>query len=112
MRGSRSCVSSYLFSPFDQSVTRCRYGSRWSVLAVSPAILVVADLFHPVDEGLPIDQFLNGGMRHRSGWGSTVPMLFTGWDPSDIAGMDLLNGAPLVLDPTAAGGDNEDLTQR
>src|SRR6266446_6251294 len=62
MRGSRSCVSSYLFSPFDQSVTRCRYGSRWSLLAVSPAILVVADLFHPVDEGLPIDQFLNGAI--------------------------------------------------
>jgi len=32
-------------------------------------------------------------------------MLFTRWDPNDIAGMDLLNGTTLVLDPTAAGGD-------
>src|SRR5258708_25745618 len=78
----------------------------------SPAILSVADLLHPVDEGLLIDLFLNGDMRHRSGWGSTVPMLFTRWDPNDIAGMDLLNGTTLMLDPTAAGGDNEDLTQR
>src|SRR5260370_39135803 len=62
----------------------------------SPAILIVADLLHPVDEGLLIDLFLNGDMRHRSGWGSTVPMLFTRWDPNDIAGMDLLNRITLM----------------
>src|SRR5437879_4124749 len=77
----------------------------------SPVVLVVADLFHPVD-GLPVDLFLNGDVRHSRGWSSTVPMLLARWEPDDIAGVDLLNRTTLTLDPTAAGCDNEDLTQR
>jgi hypothetical protein len=40
----------------------------------SPAVLFVADLFHPVD-GLPIELFLDGGVRHGRGQRSTMPML-------------------------------------
>src|SRR6266436_3733810 len=77
----------------------------------SSVVLVVADLFHPID-GLPVDLLLNGDMRHSRGWGSTVPMLLARWEPDDIAGVNLLNRTTLTLDPTAAGCHDQGLPQR
>jgi hypothetical protein len=77
----------------------------------SPAVLVVADLFHPVDD-LTVELFLNGDMRHGRGRRSTMPMLLARQEPDHIAGMDLFNRTALALHPTATRCDYEDLTQR
>jgi hypothetical protein len=41
-----------------------------------------------------------------------MPMLLTWREPDHIAGMDLFNRTALTLHPTAAGCDDQDLTQR
>lgn len=53
--------------------------ARWC-LNPSRAILVVADLFHPVHD-LAVEIFLNGDMRHRCGWRRATPMLLTRREP-------------------------------
>src|SRR5256885_9932211 len=40
-----------------------------------------------------------------------MPVLFTGREPDDVTGADLLNWPALALGPTAAGRDNERLTE-
>src|SRR5260221_1016043 len=62
-------------------------------------VLFVADLFHPVDD-LAVELFLNGNMRHGRGSRGTMPMLLAWREPDHIAGVDLLNGTALPLDPT------------
>src|ERR1700728_1200972 len=51
-------------------------------------------------------------MSHRGGGGGSVPMLLTWGEPDDVAGSDLLDGAARALGSTAAGGDDQCLTQR
>jgi hypothetical protein len=87
------------FFPFDKSHSK---GVR------SPVVLIVADLFHPIDE-FTVELFLNGDMRHGRRRGRTMPMLLARQEPDHIAGMDLLDRTALALHPTATGGDNEDL---
>jgi hypothetical protein len=77
----------------------------------SSAVLVVADLFQPLDD-LPVELFLNGGVRHCRGWRSTMPMFFARREPDHISRMNLFNRTTLALHPTAAGRDNQRLTQR
>jgi hypothetical protein len=62
----------------------------------SPAILLVADLFHPID-GLSVELFLNGDMRHTRGCPGPMPMFLTWRDPDNIALPDFLDlAAPLL----------------
>ena len=75
------------------------------------AVLLVADLFHPIDD-LTVERFLNGDMRHGRGRRSTMPMLLARRDRDDIAGMDLLDRTALALRPTATGGDDQRLPER
>src|SRR4051812_13601370 len=51
--------------------------------ALSSAILVVADLLHPVDI-LAVDSLLDGDVRHARGGRSTVPVFHARPDPDDI----------------------------
>jgi len=73
-------------------------------------VLFVTDLFHPVDH-LAIELFLNGNVRHGSGWRGTVPMFFPGREPDDIARMDLLDGTALALHSPATACDNQGLSK-
>ena len=75
----------------------------------SALVLVVADLFHPLDE-LPVELFLDGDVRHCRGRRSTMPMFFARREPDHISGMDLFNRTALALHPTAAASDNQRLT--
>src|SRR5438132_544339 len=53
--------------------------------ARSRPVLFVADLFHPVD-GLAIETFHDGDVRHGGGCGGAVPMLLAGRAPDDVTG--------------------------
>ncbi len=75
------------------------------------AVLVIADLFHPI-HGLAVELFLYGDMRHGGGRGGTVPVLFAGWEPDDVARADFFDGSSPPLNPATACGDNQGLTER
>src|SRR5436305_1785145 len=74
-------------------------------------ILLVADLFHPVDD-LAVLLFLNGNMRHGSGGGGAVPVLLARREPDHITGADLLNQSTFALSPAASRCDDKSLTKR
>jgi hypothetical protein len=59
----------------------------------SGPVLRVADLFQPID-GLAVERFLNGDMRHGGRRRGAVPVLLAGREPDDIAGADFLSGPP------------------
>src|SRR2546423_13027195 len=77
----------------------------------SAAILLVADLFHPVDV-VAVERFRNCDMRHRSNRRRAVPVLLTGGKPNDIARTNFLDRSILALNPAKAGRDDEGLTER
>ena len=76
-----------------------------------PSVLLVGDLFHPVD-GLAVKPFLNSDMGHAGSGSGAVPMLLSRREPDHVAGMDLFDGASFVLRPSAACGDDEGLAER
>src|SRR6266704_3185698 len=77
----------------------------------SAAVLLVADLFLPVDV-VAVERFRNGDMRHRGRRCGAVPVLLAGWKPDDIAGTDFFDRSALALRPAKAGRDDEGLTER
>ena len=77
----------------------------------SLAVLLVADLFHPVHH-LTIERLLNGDVRQGGRWRGAVPMLFAGREANDVARMDFFDWTTFALGPTATGGNNEGLAQR
>src|SRR3974377_1357446 len=48
------------------------------------AVLLVADLLHPVDI-LVVEKFRNGDVRHCGGESRAMPVLLAWWKPDDIA---------------------------
>jgi hypothetical protein len=79
--------------------------------ATSSTVLVVADLFHPVDD-LTVELFLNGDMRHGCRRRSPMPVLLARRNPDHVTGPDFFDGAAPTLRPTATGGHDQGLTQR
>src|SRR3954451_9123540 len=77
----------------------------------SPAVLLVADLLHPID-GRAVQLFLDSDVAHGSGRAGAMSVLFAGREPDDVARADLLNGAALTLHQAEACHDNEGLTKR
>src|SRR5712675_1004175 len=77
----------------------------------SAAVLLVADLFHPVDV-FAVERFRNSDMRHRGRRCRAVPVFLAGWKPDDIAGTDFFDRSTLALRPAKAGRDDEGLTER
>jgi hypothetical protein len=75
------------------------------LLQGSLAILVVGDLFHPVDD-FTVERFLNGDMRHSCCWSCAMPMLLARRKPEHIAGMNFFNRTAIALHPSATGYDN------
>ena len=64
----------------------------------SPAVLVVADLFHPIDR-LAVELFLNGNVRHGRGWRGAMPMLLARREPDHVTRPDFLDRAAPALHP-------------
>src|SRR5262250_2888093 len=81
-----------------------RHGNR------SLPVLLVTDLFHPVDN-LTFELFLNGDVRHGRGRHGPMPVLLAGREPDHITGPDLLDRSAFALDPAAASRDDESLTE-
>jgi len=79
--------------------------------ASSPAVLVVTDFLHPLDD-VTVKFFLNGDVRHGRGWCGAVPVLLAGRDPDHITRPYLLDWFAFALDPATACRDDEGLTER
>src|SRR2546423_10743300 len=71
----------------------------------SRLVLFVADLFHPFD-GLAVELFNNGDVRHRRRLSGAVPMLLTRRTPDNIAWPNFLFRTALALHPAASGRDD------
>src|SRR2546422_10601719 len=71
-------------------------------------ILFVADFFHPFD-GLAVELFHNGDVRHRCGLRGAVPMLFTRRAPNHIARPNFFFRAAFALNPSTPGRDDQGL---
>src|SRR5213594_914673 len=69
-------------------------------------VLLVADLFHPVN-CFAVELFLNGDMRNGSGWRSTMPVLLTGREPYDVTGSNFFDRASPALCAPATGGHDQ-----
>ena len=75
------------------------FSSQNCTVSVGQApVLLVADLFHPVDD-LAVELLLNGDMRHRRRRRGAVPMLLAGREPDHVAGPDFLDRAAPALHP-------------
>src|SRR3954447_14640239 len=97
------------------SAEHCRYGTRDlppidNLDRLSLAIFFIAYHFHPGD-GIAIEFFCDGGMRHRGGWRGSVPVLCSGWNPDDIPFSYLLNMASPLLNPTKPGCNDQSLAE-
>ena len=66
--------------------------SKFFVFISGRPVLLVADLFHPVDS-LPVELFLNGDMSHGGGRHGTMPMLLTRREPDHITWPNFFNRA-------------------
>src|SRR5437667_6431393 len=78
---------------------------------LSLAVLLVADLFHPVDD-LAIERFLNGDVCHCCGWRSAMPMFLVRRKRDHIPWTDFFDRATLALSTTAPGCPGQGLPQR
>src|SRR5436305_13311974 len=74
-------------------------------------ILLVGDVFQPVND-LAVELFLNGDVCHTRFWRGSVPVLFTGRKPDDIAWANLLDWATCALHPSTARCNDESLSKR
>jgi hypothetical protein len=78
---------------------------------ISSAVLLVADLLHPLDI-LSVEIFLNGDVRHARRGRRSMPVFLTGRDPHHIAVADFLCWTTPLLNPTGASRHDQGLTQR
>jgi hypothetical protein len=79
--------------------------------SVSSAVLLVANLFHPLNV-LPVNLLLNGYMRHTIGGGRAMPVFHARRCPYDITRLDLLLFTTLLLHPACAGSHDQGLAER
>jgi hypothetical protein len=75
------------------------------------AVLLVADLFHPVDD-LTVELFGDGDVAHRGRRRRAMPVLFAGRKPDNVTGADFLDRAALALHPAATGRHDKCLSER
>src|SRR4051812_29125413 len=90
-------------------VHRASLGS--SRVEVSPAVLLIGDVLHPVD-GLAVALLLNGDMTHPRAGRGPVPVLLAGWKPDHVTRPDFLDWPALALRPSNARGDDQRLAER
>src|SRR5258706_8011483 len=75
------------------------------------SILLVADLFQPIDVPA-VDGFLDGDVTHPGGRRGSMPVLHSGRNAHYIARPDLLKRAAPALHQPLAGGHHHDLADR
>ena len=75
------------------------------------SVLLIADLFQPVDY-LAVLLFLNGDVHHRRGRRGPMPMLLAGRKPDYIAGPNFFDWTGPALGASAASRDDENLAER
>src|SRR5947199_6051161 len=68
-------------------------------------------MLHPFN-GFSVELFLDSDVRHACTRRSSVPVLFTGRKPDNIAGTDLLDRASFALRPSKTRCNDESLSQR
>src|SRR5437764_2265037 len=110
----RAVTSKLLFPsvPFFMGLAFCFYMKVENDLPLlSRLVLFVADLLHPVD-GLAVELFLDGDVRHGRGCRGTVPMLLTRRKPDHVTRPNFLNRAPPALYQPTASRHDQGLTQR
>src|SRR5215210_3075590 len=73
-------------------------------------VLLISDLLQPVD-GLTVELFLNGDVRHGRGRRRAVPVLLVRWEPDDVARPDFLDRAALALSKAEPGRHDERLPE-
>src|SRR5262249_34862378 len=88
-----------------------RPAQRSALCLPSSAILLVADVVHPLDN-FAVQPFLDGDVGHRGGWRGAVPVLLARGEPDHITRADFLNWSALALHPAATGGDDKCLAER
>jgi hypothetical protein len=64
------------------------------------------------DDGLAVERFLDGDVRHGCRGNGAVPVLFAGREPDHVAWADFLDGTALPPCPAGAGCDDQGLTKR
>src|SRR2546427_5543317 len=74
-------------------------------------ILFVADFLHPVD-GLAVEPFLNGDVRHGGRWRGAVPMLLARRERDHVTRPNLLDRASPALGAAATCRHDQRLAQR
>src|SRR5947208_9810175 len=74
-------------------------------------ILFVADFLHPVD-GLAVEPFLNGDVRHGGRRRGAVPVLLTRRKPDHVIRPNFLDRTVPALGTAIARHHNEGLAQR
>jgi len=89
----------------------CSLGGALQKLLELLPVLVVADLFHPVDN-FPVESLLNRDVRHRHSRACAVPMLLSRLEPDDIAGPDFFDQAGPSLDQANTGCNEQRLPKR
>src|SRR5665213_2973774 len=96
VRGYNRITTGYIPAP---ATLPPRQGSRnHRSLQGSPAVLLVADMLHPIND-FAIHPLLNGDMRHGRRWHRPMPMLFTRREPHHITRVHLLDRTTLPLHP-------------
>src|ERR1700688_1745828 len=78
---------------------------------IQAGVLFVANLFHPVD-GLTVELFLNGDVRHGRGRRSAMPMLLARREPDHVTRPDLIDRASPALREAVASRHDQGLAQR
>jgi hypothetical protein len=73
-------------------------------------ILLVADLLQPID-GFPVESFLNRYVAHGGRRRRTMPVLYPGAKPDDIARIDVSNLSTLHLRPSRTRSHDQSLTK-
>ena len=77
---------------------------------VNLEVLLVGYMLHPFDD-FAVELFLDGDVCDRRGGGGTMPVLFAGGKPDDIAWMDVLDRTAFELNPTRSSRNDERLTE-
>jgi hypothetical protein len=77
----------------------------------SGLVLLVADLFHPVNR-FAVELLLNGDLRHGSGCCGAVAVLLTRLEPDHVTRPNFLDRAAPALHQPAAGRHDQGLAQR
>src|SRR5215211_5235546 len=98
------------FAPVVRNMNVCRKSRRCHNSRLA-AVLLVTDLFHPVDR-LAVVLLLDRDMGHGRCRRGAMPVLDAGRSPDNVARPDLLDRTAPLLHPADACGHDQNLAER